>query len=876
MPVEQARHLVDAEFRPPIRRGDLDQVEPGRLVAMIDGVFEQTLAISPREVHQAVGRGVRLMGGSSMGALRAAEVPGMMGIGRVYDWYRDGVISRDDEVSLLFDERDGRAVTVPMVNVRFSVERLCRPGTLDRELGDRIIEAALSLPYERRRYRTILRVAGLLDRPDADDLLGMLEAYDVKQQDAQAVLEALDREIGRTPSGPVRPCEPDGGSTAEASSVPGSADARVDPVLVWESGDRVDYGELLTLLAMTGRLDEHARRAVTRFALEGNDVETTEDDEPPRGESAQAIFMGSTQRWGWMSTEETRVTLADLGIALDEVAERCGEEQIARAVVRAVIRDDTPEFRAALRVELFMNDMALKRETMRLGSLHVLADQGGDTPPTASETQTVRTVLCKLNQVFGHDALQRQWDELGLRREETDAMVNLIARARRAGRRIVGAMRGVDTVEPARAAWPEEFALGPCPKPSGEARFSWPMARARAAADSVREAIGITRVGMIGELGDLGGIQIAQAARPQNRWSSTYGSGKSRTEAGAIVGSVMEETEKWAQEEFAPSSEQLLHGSFESLRDEHPVVDPATLDLPYDTAYTPTLEMQWCRGIDLLSRRETYLPLDLFRIERGKHDICYTLRGARKAMATNGLGSGFTREEAVLHAVCEFVERHAARMAELYIANPGGLGVEPFHFVDLDGCSTTITTLVEDLRRHGAVVQAQDITSEIGIPTFVASVIRDFRRAEGQGTHPNPEVALEMALLEAGQTIATNAAGGREDLAIKVRSLGRHERPRPVALADAWRWLDPDLVQRPLAASGGIVDIDVHEELRWCIERLRLGGVRHAVAVDLSSPQIAPAHVVRVVIAGLESNNPFFTGPRARLALLRDLLPRWV
>ncbi|MCH9684288.1 MAG: hypothetical protein K0V04_22835, partial [Deltaproteobacteria bacterium] len=539
MPVEQARQLVDAEFRPPIRRGDLDDVEPGRLVAMIDGVFEQTLAISPREVHQAVGRGVRLMGGSSMGALRAAEVPGMLGIGRVYDWYRDGVISRDDEVSLLFDDDNGRAVTVPMVNVRFSVERLCRPGTLDRELGDRIIEAALSLPYERRRYRTILRIAGLSDRPDASDLLAMLEAYDVKQQDAQAVLEALDRELSRPQPEPTPASAPDRPTAAEAPAAPTSTDALADPVLVWESGDRVEYGELLTLLAMTGRLDEHARRALTRFALEGNDVETTEDDQPPRGESAQAIFMGAKQRWGWMSTEETRVSLADLGIPLDEVAERCGEEQIARAVVRAVIRDDTPEFRAALRVELFINDMVLKRETMRLGSLHVLAGQSPDTPPTTSEVHTVHTVLSKLNQVFGYEALRRQWDELGLRREDTDAMVRLIARARRTGTDVVGAMRGNDPVAPAGAPWPEEFAMGPCPKPSGETRFSWPMARARAAADGIREAIGVTRVGMIGELGDLGGIQIAQAARPQNSWSSTYGSGKSRTEAGAIVGSVM-------------------------------------------------------------------------------------------------------------------------------------------------------------------------------------------------------------------------------------------------------------------------------------------------------------------------------------------------
>ena len=63
--------------------------------------------------------------------------------------------------------------------------------------------------------------------------------------------------------------------------------------------------------------------------------------------------------------------------------------------------------------------------------------------------------------------------------------------------------------------------------------------------------------------------------------------------------------------------------------------------------------------------------------------------------------------------------------------------------------------------------------------------------------------------------------------------------------------------------------------MTWCLDRLRAAGIEHVIALDLTTPAIAPAHVVRVIIPGLETNNPFYTGPRARLTLLRGLVPAW-
>ncbi len=93
-----AEEILAAEYRPPAKRGDiLRAVDDGAtIIGLIDGVFHQESAVAHREILQAVKRGVRVVGSSSMGALRAAEMDtlGMVGIGEVYRITRAGSWSR--------------------------------------------------------------------------------------------------------------------------------------------------------------------------------------------------------------------------------------------------------------------------------------------------------------------------------------------------------------------------------------------------------------------------------------------------------------------------------------------------------------------------------------------------------------------------------------------------------------------------------------------------------------------------------------------------------------------------------------------------------------------------------------------------------------
>ena len=206
--LERARvTLPGADYRAPIRRGDLEGISPGTVVGVIDGFFAQTLAISPGEIRDAVNSGVAVFGAASMGALRAAEVSSVVGVGRIFEMYRTGIIERDDEVAVLVDPETHQALTEPLVNVRFAVDRLVRSGTLNRDDGAAIVEACVQLHYTERTYQAIFAHSKLAANRDAEDIIQLLQTFDLKRDDAQLLLEtiAAARAPLQQPAGPPLP-----------------------------------------------------------------------------------------------------------------------------------------------------------------------------------------------------------------------------------------------------------------------------------------------------------------------------------------------------------------------------------------------------------------------------------------------------------------------------------------------------------------------------------------------------------------------------------------------------------------------------------------------------------------------------------------------
>lgn len=136
LPLAKAREILPgAIYRPPAKQGDIVtdvvNLNPERII-LIDGVFRENLSPWHKELVYALQYpGVKaIYGASSMGALRAAELDylGMIGIGRIYGWYRASVTEDDSEVALSFAEREGPdgplyyPSTVPLVDIRAGVE----------------------------------------------------------------------------------------------------------------------------------------------------------------------------------------------------------------------------------------------------------------------------------------------------------------------------------------------------------------------------------------------------------------------------------------------------------------------------------------------------------------------------------------------------------------------------------------------------------------------------------------------------------------------------------------------------------------------------------------------------------------------------------
>ena len=117
--------------KPPVSAGEiyclLNEYRELKRVIIIDGYFYNKLAVLHREIISALSQKVIVIGSSSLGALRAVELNnfGMIGVGRVYDYYNNHPYTGDDEVAILHDKLPPyKAITVPLINLRILMNEL--------------------------------------------------------------------------------------------------------------------------------------------------------------------------------------------------------------------------------------------------------------------------------------------------------------------------------------------------------------------------------------------------------------------------------------------------------------------------------------------------------------------------------------------------------------------------------------------------------------------------------------------------------------------------------------------------------------------------------------------------------------------------------
>ena len=358
--------------------------------------------------------------------------------------------------------------------------------------------------------------------------------------------------------------------------------------------------------------------------------------------------------------------------------------------------------------------------------------------------------------------------------------------------------------------------------------------------------IGVTRIANITDL-DRVGIPVFSAIRPSAAAGaiSIY-SGKGANETNARISAIMESFERCLAEQPEVSNDlkgielnaERVVDTYESLSESYPALYPDALLLPQPVAEFTNLE--WVMGDDIMNDVEVFVPANAVF-----HPYS-PLRGDQLFRSnTNGLASGNTIEEAVLHGLLEVIERDALSTAE-FTRKPG----KEIVLSESDGLNYELKKKMEET---GIQVKLRLLESDVDVPTVVTAlddtVLKDpALLVMGAGAHLSPEIAITRALTEAAQSRVVQIHGAREDTDRErvVRTFGYEHMKKLNSY-----WFEPAEKEETLTqdemndSSGDTPAANINTVLE------RLGGIADgAIIVNLSREVSIP--VIRAIIPGFE------------------------
>ncbi|MFD5717213.1 YcaO-like family protein [Streptomyces sp. NPDC127036] len=263
---------------------------------------------------------------------------------------------------------------------------------------------------------------------------------------------------------------------------------------------------------------------------------------------------------------------------------------------------------------------------------------------------------------------------------------------------------------------------------------------------------GITRVADVTGLDDLG-IPVTMAVRPLARTLSVA-QGKGATLAAARVSGAMEAIEAWHGERAVPTADVRAPADGLGLDLTYPVTE---LESHPGSLFTGRTVLDWITARSAPDGDPVLVPAACVQLGREAHD---RWRLHLPSASTNGLSSGNTRAEAVVHALAELIERDTISA----LVDGGGRGqlLDP-NSIDDEQCAG----LIERVRAAGAWLELWHLPNRFEVPVMSCYLWREDQPAllvSGSGAHLDPHVALSRAITEAAQSRLTQITGSREDI----------------------------------------------------------------------------------------------------------------
>ena len=194
--IANTQSRLDFELRPPGRAGDIINLVISNpaidVIVLADGFFYETYSPMHREIIFAINSGIKVIGCSSMGAIRAVELEeyGMIGRGEVFTYYKNNPETSDDEVGLIHETvYPYKAITMPLINLR--ILALQTKNKEEEKAIQRSIDYFSKISFDKRFFNSKY-YQDTTTEEQVKDIEIALKAYkDYKTNDLEKVVEEL-------------------------------------------------------------------------------------------------------------------------------------------------------------------------------------------------------------------------------------------------------------------------------------------------------------------------------------------------------------------------------------------------------------------------------------------------------------------------------------------------------------------------------------------------------------------------------------------------------------------------------------------------------------------------------------------------------------
>ena len=360
----------------------------------------------------------------------------------------------------------------------------------------------------------------------------------------------------------------------------------------------------------------------------------------------------------------------------------------------------------------------------------------------------------------------------------------------------------------------------------------------------IAPVMGITRVANITGL-DRVGVPVVSVARPNSRGLSVS-QGKGLRLVDAKISALMESIECYhAENIYNP----VYNLSYEDILPSGSVADLNGLPKLPGRQVNVSQKMQWIHGKNLLNDQDFWVPYEIVSTDF----VSYNHNSAF-IVDSNGLASGQTMNQAVLHGLYEVVEREALNH---YALNKCLFAQKKLLLSSLD-IEKNLQELIRVIRNAEINIGVWDITTKIGIPTYIckladeAKFVSTIRPSYGSAAHFNPLVAIQKSITEALQSRLTFISGLRDDQRKEEYECFFSER----YLNEIHTELKSDeylMLKKKIPCDDG----DYEDQINKVKELLLNQSYTQVLAVDLTKPEF-DIPVVKILVPHLPGISSFF------------------